>query len=566
MFDKKRKLLFTYSWTLLIVVLLVFLSRFFYGETLKLHQRGVAYLDSGWTFETDGRTEAVEASLPTHYHLPENTQYAVKKVLPEAFDAEQTLCFRGSLQRVSVWLDGVELYSRQFESIRGLSMPVASAWHVMTLPLKSAGKTIEIRLSSPYEDMSGYLNPVFYGGQGDVMLEVIETHGWDFVTSFIILVIGAVMVIFPMLFRLPNRKQFLYLGLFAISISLWLIAESRLIQFFVGSAFYIGSSAYIMLTLFPIPILLFVREFVLIGYKKYYTFAVRLFAFEAVAILLMQLFSIMDFYESVRITHFTIFLTILMLAYTMLYEIKNKRNEEALYFFKALLALLIFGIFELIHFYFIGVIAVSLWVRLGFLSFVVTLGVHTVQRLLDALRASFETEYYQKLAYEDRVTGGPNRTAFEEAFEAFFKAPEKLKTLRLVIFDLNKLKIINDQYGHVEGDRAIRLAYTCISETFGLVGTCYRIGGDEYACLIEGSQCDDALFNKLEVLFHKKIDQACHSVAYPFGVAFGDVVYDARYDTTVKAMMYRADQKMYEDKIRRQIGGSYAQRKSEAGA
>lgn len=54
----------------------------------------------------------------------------------------------------------------------------------------------------------------------------------------------------------------------------------------------------------------------------------------------------------------------------------------------------------------------------------------------------------------------------------------------VVTFDLNNLKNCNDNYGHRVGDAYIINAARIIENTFERYGKCYRIGGDEFCCII----------------------------------------------------------------------------------
>lgn len=70
------------------------------------------------------------------------------------------------------------------------------------------------------------------------------------------------------------------------------------------------------------------------------------------------------------------------------------------------------------------------------------------------------------------------------------------KDLQLILFDLDDLKKINDTHGHAVGDEAIKKAFDILNEIFKDYGECYRIGGDEFACLyLNNSQvlCDEKL-------------------------------------------------------------------------
>lgn len=537
----------------LVVAGVLGLSHMGYGDSLLIKEKSVDYLEADWFFNQGSGSKVLTIPKfgPLKLDVPKGRPYSFERDLPKAFEESQYLVIRGSLQRVRVFLEGAEIYERWFDGDRMPISNMASAWHFVEIPSNSAGKRVKIEFESPFSDMSGLVNPIFYGSHGDAIIEIGKTHFGAFMPSLLIVLLGMGLFVFALFFKLPDRKGFAYLGLFSLGLGLWLMAESRYLQFFTGSTFYIGGSAYIFLSLMPIPFFLFIREYVLFGFKKYFNAFIVAFSLNSIFVLLAQILGWMAFYESVRITHMLIFLGSLVLLMAIGYEIKYKHNQEAVFFMKALTVLIIFGIFELVHFYFYGVVSVSFFVRVGFLSFICILLFHSAKNLVDLLKSNVEFEYYQRLAYEDRVTGGPNRTAFEEAFEQIFKDKDALDGLRLVVFDLNHLKYINDTYGHVEGDRAIKMAYECISDAFGKIGTCYRIGGDEYACLIRNHDSLDETFEGVKRGFVKCVAQTNQTLNYPFGIALGEVVYNPQLHGSVKEMMYFADQKMYADKQKR---------------
>lgn len=49
---------------------------------------------------------------------------------------------------------------------------------------------------------------------------------------------------------------------------------------------------------------------------------------------------------------------------------------------------------------------------------------------------------------------------------------------------MNNLKIINDRYGHDEGDFSIKLISDLLTETAGSTGLVGRVGGDEFALVM----------------------------------------------------------------------------------
>ena len=99
------------------------------------------------------------------------------------------------------------------------------------------------------------------------------------------------------------------------------------------------------------------------------------------------------------------------------------------------------------------------------------------------------------ISKSDPLTGIMNRRGFYAAAEgeiARFRAEKK--NILFAYIDMNNLKIINDRYGHEEGDFSLKLIGRILADTVQGRGIAGRIGGDEYACVI-GCESTDARAN-----------------------------------------------------------------------
>ncbi len=83
----------------------------------------------------------------------------------------------------------------------------------------------------------------------------------------------------------------------------------------------------------------------------------------------------------------------------------------------------------------------------------------------------------------DELTGILNRRGFMEKAMQLIHSTDK-KDAILFIADLDHLKEINDSYGHVAGDFAIRSSAEILQGIFGKEGLVARIGGDEYVAIL----------------------------------------------------------------------------------
>lgn len=103
-------------------------------------------------------------------------------------------------------------------------------------------------------------------------------------------------------------------------------------------------------------------------------------------------------------------------------------------------------------------------------------------RLYDKL---FEVADVMQLYVKDELTGLSNRRGFENKISALLKdRSSSAHKIAVASIDMDRLKYINDTYGHAEGDIAIKTAAACISAS--LVGEEFaaRMGGDEFEAVL----------------------------------------------------------------------------------
>lgn len=118
-------------------------------------------------------------------------------------------------------------------------------------------------------------------------------------------------------------------------------------------------------------------------------------------------------------------------------------------------------------------------------------------------------EFY---VYRDKLTGVRNAAAYMSKaadLDAQNKTVSNLK-YGVVIFDANFLKKVNDKYGHEAGNELIRRAAKVIGEVFAN-SSVYRIGGDEFAAILEGEDYENR--EQLLLLFDEKVDEEHFQVA-----------------------------------------------------
>jgi diguanylate cyclase (GGDEF)-like protein/PAS domain S-box-containing protein len=158
-------------------------------------------------------------------------------------------------------------------------------------------------------------------------------------------------------------------------------------------------------------------------------------------------------------------------------------------------------------------------------------------------------ETLRALALVDELTGLYNRRGFVTLSQQQLKTADRTKRRMLLLFaDFDKLKQINDTFGHPEGDRALIEAADVLRETFRESDIMARIGGDEFVVL--AIETDRATSETLTTRLQKKLKarNARGGRPYTLSLSVGVARYDPEHPCSVDDLLARADRAMYEQK------------------
>ncbi len=523
---------------ILFSILLVLMTLYFHSDSLKIEVESPQTLNQGWTYQ--GETLP---NLPYELNLNQIEPYEIIITLPQSFSTRQVMMIRTSLSDVIVRLDGVIIYEKSFGE--GGLPPYASMWHFVELPGHSNDKELSLTFYSPYQNMAGTLNSILYGSHASLLQYQFQTYGVRLFIGIFVFIVGILLMVVSLFSDKTSQKGFSYVGLFAVLLALWMIAESRMIQWITGSQLIIGSLAYLVLPLFPIPLAIYLKKHVMKLYKKPFDYLMILYTLQFFIVLGFQIFGIYDFFETLSISILLITIGIIIAVTLLTLEIKQVSNQEAITFIKMFIFLIVFGLLEFINVLLNNYAYTSTFLLIGIAILVLLILINYGRFLIQRYKMSFEKEVYEKLAYDDRLTGAKNRLAYEQDFEKLFDDKKVADQLQLIYLDFDDLKTVNDNYGHLEGDEVLKRGYEVIKETFGLYGECYRIGGDEFACLLIDDHQN--IIESQVPIFEEKMTRLSQKMGYNFRVSLGYTSHKAS-DLKPSDMVKRADDHMYLNK------------------
>lgn len=118
----------------------------------------------------------------------------------------------------------------------------------------------------------------------------------------------------------------------------------------------------------------------------------------------------------------------------------------------------------------------------------------------------------------------------------------------LVFFDLNNFKPINDNFGHAEGDHALKVFADHMRNTFRDSDIFARLGGDEFVVLLTNTTIESA--QDIITRFRQSIDSYNKTADRGYDITFCDGIVTAEHghNHSIEALLSQADSLMYDNK------------------
>lgn len=157
-----------------------------------------------------------------------------------------------------------------------------------------------------------------------------------------------------------------------------------------------------------------------------------------------------------------------------------------------------------------------------------------------------QREMVQKLAVTDPLTGLLNRKGFNEQIQKMIQANPNMHCVGAQM-DIDDFKFINDLYGHVTGDAALKLLAQSMRDCFGNDAILCRNGGDEFSIiLLETTEAEAK--QKLENFTRQSRQISYNNEEHPFYISLGYAEFPKDCDD-VSELIRCADMALYSVKL-----------------
>ena len=154
-----------------------------------------------------------------------------------------------------------------------------------------------------------------------------------------------------------------------------------------------------------------------------------------------------------------------------------------------------------------------------------------------------------KISTIDELTGLKNRRGFLTETQAVISSSINEEQRAILLFaDMDNLKIVNDTFGHEDGDFALRTIATALKSSLRNGDIIGRIGGDEFVAfaLLNSQQSADLIANRI----HKRLADINANSDKPYYIeaSIGIVDFICHTDLDIQTLIKQADDALYENK------------------
>ncbi|MFO7942994.1 MAG: PAS domain S-box protein [Anaerolineales bacterium] len=155
------------------------------------------------------------------------------------------------------------------------------------------------------------------------------------------------------------------------------------------------------------------------------------------------------------------------------------------------------------------------------------------------------------MALRDDLTNLYNRRGFNVLAEQHLKFAQREKRRMFILYgDVDNLKDINDNFGHLQGDRALVDISNTLENSFRKSDIIARIGGDEFVVL--GLETETTSPEKLINRMKDQLNQMNNrdQRGYELAISFGWSIYDPESPSSLEEILTLADKAMYKRKTK----------------
>ena len=473
-----------------LVLLLIAAMAVFLAAGLHQHEPdgALSTLSDGWYQMTDGVRH--EAALPVTLETePGQTITLYNDTLTDS-DGGKLLSARGVEYGVEIRVGETLLYRYEDNAFPKNEQMKGRLWADAQLPGDIGGQT----LSLTFTDLPGRvcrIDAPVLGSVAAVTGRHIQSSLFSIgmILAMLVLAVLALLIFFYMSFYGIRELRFLDTAVFLLLCSLWCLTDSGLYQIY-GADTAAGSiiSFYAFMTM-SIPMVHFVRNTVSGRLRHAADVCIALFCANALAQGAAYRLLGVPFIAMLPLTHLLLTAGVAGMLTVLLRSYREQPSPQLRLRIAAFAALGAFGVAALVLYGLLHIYWYDAVFQFGVLLFIILLLRGLLGQAAEDMRFHMEHRISHQMQREDRMTGLPNRRAFEEYMERIRTGRAGCRDAVLTYIRLEGLNERNDRFGLQAGDESVIAAAQCVAdfcracEDEGEDVLCFRTGGNEFALI-----------------------------------------------------------------------------------
>lgn len=474
------------------------------------------------------------------------TNIKIQRQLPEILDkTTDTLFFYTSEQCVAVFIDDTQIYEYGMEKdTRPFMKSPAALWHKVKLEKSYEGKKLSLFFSYPYKKNRGKIFKVYLSNYQNFNKYLMKKY-------FLGLEFGILCLVFPLVvsplcwvFRKYKDKimHILCICIFSVLAAVWYISDNKLIIFVTSYPKVLFMMSILSLMFINLPSLIYAVNIKDLKLRSFLLKVIIAFSITYFVLIILEFFSVIDIYVYRSYVHLGIYVSALTYYITLgISLIRDKRKDVKLPFLAYLFLIAGSSIDFFIYLTDEEQYSAS-YASFSALVFITFLFVSAVNSLHKMIEQNKKAILHKDLASKDFMTGTKNKSSFLSDTDKAIVSEK----VAVIVFDINNLKYINEEFGHEKGDEACIKVAELIKNVFLKYGDCYRTGTDEFSVLIQ--DCTQLDIYELLQKFIEVLNYENNNLSYKLGTAMGFAVFNPKIDNKLKDTIDRAKDNMIKNK------------------
>lgn len=529
---QQRKIIQGYLFLAIIVLGFVTYVTLTFNNTEKdcYHWDEIREFSDNWVYEDESGVRTT-ISLPIREHTRALKTYKITNYLPDSWREGSALCFKSDHLLVKVFIGNEEVYNLGVDERSTIGKSPGFSYVFIPLTSDMYGKSIKVEYTTVYSRSSFHIKQFILGEKSTIITGLLRENAIALFMCGFSFCLGIVFIIIYLIKHKTYEmsKSLLYLGIFAIPLSIWSMTETQTMQFFIRNMYALQYVTYLSLAMCPIPFLLYYAQ----RHELQESVSVKVISiicmFTTVICLVLQAFGKVDFPDILLLVHGCILLVAFYALYHSIRGFFCDRHMLRRLSFTTLsmIFMLLCTVIDLFRFYMTVNDDYSKFVRVGFFIYLGCTGLGTIFHSAQLDKTNKELE---QLVYKDNETGVFNKTAFIKYMEELIASK-----IALIAIEVLELKDITTSFGAIEKVDVLKSAAKMIEFSFSNIGKIFRIDEAEFIIVLE-NDIEKSYYHGMEIL-KKRVHNSNKSRGLKVYLADSYILYDRDGNLSLEAVL-----------------------------